>query len=60
MIKPRPPSGSRWTREANVQRYRKLLNTPLTEIERAFVERRPLKSCTVDRFPGLGPKTTSG
>jgi hypothetical protein len=31
---------SRWTREANVQRYRKLLNTSLTEIERAFVERR--------------------
>ena len=36
----RTPSGSRWTREANVQRYRKLLNTPLTEIEHAFVERR--------------------
>jgi hypothetical protein len=30
----------RWSREANVQRYRKLLNTQLTEIERAFVERR--------------------
>jgi hypothetical protein len=31
---------SRWTREANVRRYRKLLNTQLTELERSFVERR--------------------
>jgi len=30
----------RWTREANVRRYRKLLRTRLTEIERSFVERR--------------------
>ena len=34
------PSGSRWTREANVRRYRKLLNTQLTDIERTFIERR--------------------
>jgi hypothetical protein len=34
------PSGSRWTREANVQRYRKLLNTQLTDLERRFIERR--------------------
>jgi hypothetical protein len=33
-------SGSRWTREANVQRYRKLLNTQLTDLERSFIERR--------------------
>jgi hypothetical protein len=31
---------SRWTREANVRRYRKLLNTQLTDLERSFVERR--------------------
>jgi hypothetical protein len=31
---------SRWTREANVRRYRRLLNTQLTDIERSFVERR--------------------
>ena len=31
---------SRWTREANVRRYRKLLNTQLTDIERNFIERR--------------------
>jgi hypothetical protein len=31
---------SRWTREENVRRYRKLLNTPLTDIERNFIERR--------------------
>ena len=30
----------RWTREANVRRYRKLLNTHLTDIERDFIERR--------------------
>src|ERR1700756_2479481 len=30
----------RWTREANVRRYRKLLATQLTEIERRFIERR--------------------
>jgi hypothetical protein len=31
---------SRWTREANVRRYRKLLTTQLTDIERNFVEHR--------------------
>jgi hypothetical protein len=31
---------SRWTREANVRRYRKLLDTQLTDIERNFVQRR--------------------
>ena len=36
----RTPSGSRWTREENVRRYRKLLNTQLTDIERNFIERR--------------------
>jgi hypothetical protein len=30
----------RWTREENVRRYRKLLNTQLTDLERNFVERR--------------------
>jgi len=30
----------RWTREANVLRYRQLLSTQLTELERKFVERR--------------------
>jgi len=33
-------SRARWTREENVRRYRKLLNTRLTEIERSFIERR--------------------
>jgi hypothetical protein len=36
----RTPSHSRWTRAANVRRYRKLLNTRLTDIERNFIERR--------------------
>ena len=30
----------RWTREANVRRYRRLLATQLSEVERKFVERR--------------------
>ncbi len=30
----------RWTREENIRRYRKLLNTQLTALERCFVERR--------------------
>jgi hypothetical protein len=30
----------RWTREATVRRYRKLLSTHLTDIERDFIERR--------------------
>jgi len=32
---------SRWTREANVRRYRNLLTTQLTDVERSFIERRP-------------------
>lgn len=36
----RTPNHARWTREANVRRYRKLLTTQLTEIERNFIERR--------------------
>jgi hypothetical protein len=36
----RTPRGSRWTREENVRRYRKLLQTQLTDMERKFVERR--------------------
>ncbi len=34
------PYHSRWTREANIRRYRKLLNTHLTDGERNFIERR--------------------
>jgi hypothetical protein len=37
---PHPAHRSRWTREDNVRRYRKLLNTPLTDTERNFIERR--------------------
>jgi hypothetical protein len=29
-----------WTREANVRRYRRLLQTRLTDVERSFIERR--------------------
>jgi hypothetical protein len=40
MPAPRTASHLRWTREANVRRYRKLLNTQLTDVERTFIERR--------------------
>jgi hypothetical protein len=33
-------SFARWSREANVQRYRRLLETQLTDHERRYVERR--------------------
>ncbi|WFU39521.1 hypothetical protein QA640_34985 [Bradyrhizobium sp. CB82] len=36
----RTASHARWTREANVRRYRRLLSTRLTDIERDFIERR--------------------
>lgn len=31
---------SRWSRAANVRRYRRLLTTQLTDVERSFIERR--------------------
>ena len=37
---PYPAHRSRWTRDENVRRYRKLLNTQLTDTERNFIERR--------------------
>jgi hypothetical protein len=36
----RASNHSRWTREANARRYRRLLNTRLTDIERNFIERQ--------------------
>ncbi len=46
----RPRNHLRWMREANVRRYRKLLNTQLTDLERSFMERRlaeELQGCSV-------------
>ena len=34
------PHRWRWSREANVRRYRKLLHTQLTDVERNFIQRR--------------------
>ncbi len=34
------PRLSRWTREENVRRYRSLLKTELTDLERNYIERR--------------------
>ena len=31
---------TRWMREENIERYCRLLTTPLTDLERQFVERR--------------------
>ena len=36
----RTSSHRRWTRDENIRRYRKLLNTHLTGLERSFIERR--------------------
>jgi hypothetical protein len=36
----KPALRSRWSRDANVERYRRLLSTQLTDHERHFVERR--------------------
>jgi hypothetical protein len=41
MQAPRTQDHLRWTREANVRRYRKLLTTQLTDVERSFIERQP-------------------
>jgi hypothetical protein len=46
----RPRNHLRWTREENVRRYRKLLKTQLTDLERSFVERRlaeELRDCSL-------------
>jgi hypothetical protein len=48
--KQRPAAGashsSRWTREQNIRRYRRLLATQLTDIEREFIERRLAEELT--------------
>ncbi|MBR1160259.1 hypothetical protein [Bradyrhizobium elkanii] len=49
MPAPRTANHSRWTRDANVRRYRKLLNTQLTDVERTFIERRLAEECGADR-----------
>lgn len=36
----RQPDNFKWSREANIERYGRLLNGKLTEAERRFVERR--------------------
>lgn len=50
----RPPPiivsrASRWSREANVRRYRRLLKTQLTDLERSYVERRLAQELGGDR-----------
>lgn len=53
----RAPHRSRWNREANIQRYRRLLATELTDRERLFVERRlaeELQGTSAGTTPGAG------
>ena len=33
-------NGARWTRQANIARYLRILDTPLTDLERQYVEQR--------------------
>jgi hypothetical protein len=61
----RPSSRLRFTREANVRRYRRLLATPLTDHERRFIERRLAEELqhpdASDRrgFTGGGPRKSA-
>jgi len=50
-IRMRPAARSRFSREANVRRYRKLLATPLADHERRFVERRLAEELQQLRMP---------
>jgi hypothetical protein len=51
------PPKSRWTREENIRRYRRLLATQLTDTEREFIERRLAEELSVgDRFSEHAPQ----
>ena len=53
-------AGSQWTPEANVRRYRKLLNTKLTDTEREFIERRLIEELRgLNRTSGDPPTSAS-
>jgi hypothetical protein len=53
-------AGPRWTPEANVRRYRKLLNTKLTDTEREFIERRLIEELRgLNRTSGDPPTLVS-
>jgi hypothetical protein len=49
---------SRWTREANARRYRRLLKTQLTDIERIFANDGSPKNCTIENR--LGSRSGGG
>jgi hypothetical protein len=42
-------NGARWTRQANIARYLRILNTPLTDLERQYVEQRLAEEQAVDK-----------
>ena len=42
-------NGARWTPQANIARYLRILNTPLTDLERQYVERRLAVEQAVDK-----------
>ncbi|MGY4314974.1 hypothetical protein ACVWW1_004301 [Bradyrhizobium sp. JR3.5] len=50
---------AQWTLEANVRRYRRPLNTQLTDVERSFIKRRlivdQLKKRTSDELKPVRP-----
>jgi hypothetical protein len=53
-------AGPRWTPEANVRRYSKLLNTKLTDTEREFIERRLIEELRgLNRTSGDPPTSAS-
>jgi len=42
-------NGARWTRQANIARYLRILDTPLTDLERQYVEQRLVLEQAVDK-----------
>ncbi len=42
-------NSARWTRQANIARYLRILNTPLTDLERQYVEKRLAEEQAVDK-----------
>ena len=49
-------SNTRWSHQANVERYRRLLRTPLTDIEREYVRRRLAEERWACHEPEIDPE----
>ncbi len=53
-------SDSRWSHQANVDRYSRLLRTPLTDLEQEYVRRRLVEERQAcDDVAGIEPQTSA-